>query len=157
MLCPKPKYKCIGMGASVDNNSFVFAVYGDLLDCMCMCMKNHLHKHYKWKERRRKERRERKKQQAYYMRTHMYVYVTGELAPSWITNRIPFLFPLSFPPSFSSSLPPSLPPQIDEDMTAKLDLCHTRFSFMENEKIFRPNWMAPEGRLQAVARSGTCT
>ena len=35
--------------------------------------------------------------------------------------------------------------QVDEDMTAKLDLSHTRFSFMENEKVFRPNWMAPEG------------
>ena len=35
--------------------------------------------------------------------------------------------------------------QVDEDMTAKLDLSHTRFSFMENEKVFTPNWMAPEG------------
>ena len=32
-------------------------------------------------------------------------------------------------------------------MTAKLDLCHTRFSFMENELVFTPNWMAPEGML----------
>ena len=38
--------------------------------------------------------------------------------------------------------------QIDDDMTAKLDLCHTRFSFMENEKVFAPNWMAPEGSSQ---------
>ena len=37
--------------------------------------------------------------------------------------------------------------QIDEDMTAKLDLCHTRFSFMENELVYVPNWMAPEGLL----------
>ena len=37
--------------------------------------------------------------------------------------------------------------QVDEDMTAKLDLCHTRFSFMENELVYVPNWMAPEGLL----------
>jgi len=29
-------------------------------------------------------------------------------------------------------------------MTAKLDLAHTRFSFMDAQKVFRPNWMAPE-------------
>ena len=40
--------------------------------------------------------------------------------------------------------------QIDDDMTAKLDLCHTRFSFMENELVYTPNWMAPE-------RIYTCT
>lgn len=33
---------------------------------------------------------------------------------------------------------------IDEDMTAKLDMAHTRFSFMDNEKYYRPNWIAPE-------------
>lgn len=33
---------------------------------------------------------------------------------------------------------------IDDDLTAKLDLCHTRFSFMENENVYAPNWMAPE-------------
>ena len=37
--------------------------------------------------------------------------------------------------------------QIDDDMTAKLDLCHTRFSFMENELVYTPNWMAPEGTV----------
>ena len=42
--------------------------------------------------------------------------------------------------------------QIDEDMTAKLDLCHARFSFMENELVFTPNWMAPEGAVFAVHR-----
>lgn len=39
--------------------------------------------------------------------------------------------------------------QIDEDMTAKLDLCHARFSFMENELVYVPNWMAPEGNCIA--------
>lgn len=33
---------------------------------------------------------------------------------------------------------------IDDDMSAKLDMAHTRFSFMDSQKIFRPNWMAPE-------------
>jgi len=33
---------------------------------------------------------------------------------------------------------------IDEDMTAKLDMAHTRFSFMDNEKVYKPNWVAPE-------------
>ncbi len=32
-------------------------------------------------------------------------------------------------------------------MTAKLDMAHTRFSFMDNEKVYRPNWVAPEGTL----------
>lgn len=33
---------------------------------------------------------------------------------------------------------------IDEDMTAKLDLAHARFSFMDNDKIYKPFWVAPE-------------
>ncbi|XP_065883777.1 integrin-linked protein kinase-like [Dysidea avara] len=33
---------------------------------------------------------------------------------------------------------------IDEDMTARVDLAHCQFSFMEQKKIFRPNWCAPE-------------
>ena len=42
--------------------------------------------------------------------------------------------------------------QIDEDLTAKLDMAHTRFSFMDNEKVFRPNWVAPEGEGVCVCK-----
>ena len=34
--------------------------------------------------------------------------------------------------------------QIDEDLTARINLCNTRLSFMENDKVYRPNWNAPE-------------
>ena len=30
-------------------------------------------------------------------------------------------------------------------MTARIDLAHCQFSFMEQKKIFRPNWCSPEG------------
>ena len=30
-------------------------------------------------------------------------------------------------------------------MTARIDLAHCTFSFMEQKKIFRPNWCSPEG------------
>lgn len=33
---------------------------------------------------------------------------------------------------------------IDEDLTARINLCNTRLSFMENDKVYRPNWNAPE-------------
>ena len=33
---------------------------------------------------------------------------------------------------------------IDEDLTARINLCNARFSFMENDKVYRPNWHAPE-------------
>ena len=39
-------------------------------------------------------------------------------------------------------------PQIDDNvdgLVAKLDLSHARFSFLENDKVFYPNWCAPEG------------
>ena len=38
-------------------------------------------------------------------------------------------------------------PQIDEDLTARINLCNARLSFMENDKVYRPNWHAPEGWL----------
>ncbi len=40
--------------------------------------------------------------------------------------------------------------QVDEDLTAKLDLPHTRFSFMDNDKVFKPSWMAPERKYNFV-------
>lgn len=32
-------------------------------------------------------------------------------------------------------------------MTARIDLAHCQFSFMEQKKIFRPNWCSPEGNI----------
>lgn len=48
-------------------------------------------------------------------------------------------------PTFvKSAVHPFSPSQIDDDMSAKLDMAHARFSFMDNQKLYRPNWMAPE-------------
>lgn len=44
---------------------------------------------------------------------------------------------------------------IDEDMTAKLDMSQARFSFMENNVSYYPNWCAPEifqHRLEDIDR-----
>jgi len=30
-------------------------------------------------------------------------------------------------------------------MSARIDLAHCQFSFMEQKKFFRPNWCSPEG------------
>lgn len=38
-------------------------------------------------------------------------------------------------------------------MTAKLDMAHTRFSFMDNEKVYKPNWVAPEGWTHQYTRA----
>lgn len=69
------------------------------------------------------------------------------LHPSPLLTSVP---PPLYLSSLTSPLPlyPSPPPlQIDDDMSAKLDMAHTRFSFMDSQKLFRPNWMAPECML----------
>ena len=35
--------------------------------------------------------------------------------------------------------------QIDEDLTARINMADYRFSFHEKGKIYSPAWMAPEG------------
>ena len=36
--------------------------------------------------------------------------------------------------------------QVDDDLTAKLDLSTYRFSFMDSHVITHPQWYAPEGQ-----------
>ena len=40
---------------------------------------------------------------------------------------------------------PAAAPQIDQDMTALLNMADAEFSFQNKGKIYHPQWYAPEG------------
>lgn len=44
-------------------------------------------------------------------------------------------------PDFSNDL------QIDEDLTARINMADAKFSFQEKGRIYSPAWMSPEGKF----------
>jgi len=40
--------------------------------------------------------------------------------------------------------------QIDEDLTARINMADAKLSFMEKGRIYTPQWMAPEGKNQLL-------
>lgn len=39
--------------------------------------------------------------------------------------------------------------QIDEDLTARINMADAKFSFQEKARIYYPGWMSPEGKLNS--------
>ena len=37
--------------------------------------------------------------------------------------------------------------QIDEDLTARINMADAKFSFQEKGRIYQPAWMSPEGKF----------
>ena len=47
--------------------------------------------------------------------------------------------------------------QIDQDMTALLNMADAEFSFQNKGKIYHPQWYAPEGELSDNLHKAECT
>lgn len=42
---------------------------------------------------------------------------------------------------------------IDEDLTARINMADTKFSFQEKARMYYPAWMAPEGKLSKIRKN----
>jgi integrin-linked kinase len=41
--------------------------------------------------------------------------------------------------------------QIDEDLTARINMANTKYSFQDRNKVYNPSWMSPEALLKKPA------
>lgn len=42
--------------------------------------------------------------------------------------------------------------QIDEDLTARINMADSKFSFQEKGRVYYPAWMSPEGKYKNTSK-----
>ncbi|KOB76415.1 Integrin-linked protein kinase [Operophtera brumata] len=75
--------------------------------------------------------------------------------PTRLQRRVPQVEDILTPQHFACGmyrLYDNVLPVIDEDLTARINMADSKFSFQEKGRVYSPAWMSPEALLKPAAR-----